>query len=44
MISRGSVDYDLDGLASMMGKYSCDYISTEELKETFLFISTGDMP
>ncbi|MEM3845457.1 MAG: hypothetical protein QXU98_07135, partial [Candidatus Parvarchaeota archaeon] len=36
MIGNESEDYNLHGLASLIGKYSCDYMSIEELKEILL--------
>ncbi|MEM3844957.1 MAG: hypothetical protein QXU98_04580 [Candidatus Parvarchaeota archaeon] len=43
MISNGSTDYDLSGLAYLIGKYSCDYLSTEELEKILLPSSSIDM-
>ncbi|MEM3846952.1 MAG: hypothetical protein QXU98_14755, partial [Candidatus Parvarchaeota archaeon] len=44
MIGNVSKDYDPDGLASLIGKYSCDYLSAEELEKILLPSSSVDMP
>ncbi|MEM3846653.1 MAG: hypothetical protein QXU98_13240, partial [Candidatus Parvarchaeota archaeon] len=44
MVSNVSNDYDSDGLGSLIGKYSCDYMSTEELEKILLPSSSVDMP
>ncbi|MEM3290281.1 MAG: hypothetical protein QW046_02040, partial [Candidatus Micrarchaeaceae archaeon] len=44
MIDNVSGDYNLYGLASLIGKYSCDYMSIEELKEILLPSSSVVMP
>ncbi|MEM3489710.1 MAG: hypothetical protein QXO75_08695, partial [Nitrososphaerota archaeon] len=43
MIGNVSEDYNLRGLLSLIGKYSCDYMSDEELKEILLPSSSVDV-
>ncbi|MEM3191091.1 MAG: hypothetical protein QW292_03170 [Candidatus Parvarchaeota archaeon] len=43
MISKGSEDYNLEELAFLIGKYSCGYMSTEELEEILIPSVSVDM-
>ncbi|MEM3265340.1 MAG: hypothetical protein QXH07_05245 [Thermoplasmata archaeon] len=44
MIDNVSGDYNLYGLASLIGKYSCEYMSNEELIEILLPFHSVNMP